>query len=270
MNIKILVDEIKRKQSFLCVGLDTVAEKLPEGFSKDIKGMLAFNKEIIEATKELAVSYKINTAFYEALGKEGWDLLESTRNLLPDNTFNIADAKRGDIGNTSSMYAKAFFETLDFDALTVAPYMGFDSVEPFLRYDNKVTIVLGLTSNQGSTDFQTNEQIKPPLYETVLKKVSSWGTTDNLMFVIGATKAQKLEDIRKIVPNHFLLIPGVGAQGGSTEEVCEHGMNKNGGLLINSSRGILYASNKSDFAEAAHREAKKIADDSSNFIKGRM
>lgn len=240
------------------MGLDTVAEKLPNGFSKDVKGMLQFNKEIIEATKDIAVSYKVNTAFYEALGKEGWDLLEATRQLLPDHTFNIADAKRGDIGNTSKMYAKAFFDSLDFDALTVAPYMGYDSVEPFLQFENKVTIVLGLTSNKGSIDFQTNPMYDPPLYETVLKRVSSWGNSNNLMFVVGATKAEKLADIRNILPKHFLLIPGVGAQGGNASDVCKYGMNSDGGLLINSSRGILYASQGDDFAEAARAEAMKI------------
>lgn len=250
----------------LCVGLDTVAEKLPIGFSKDLKGMLEFNKQIIEATKDYAVSYKVNTAFYEALGKEGWELLEQTRALLPDNTFNIADAKRGDIGNTSSMYAKAFFEQLDFDALTVAPYMGHDSVEPFLQFEDKVTIVLGLTSNRGSSDFQTLGSYQPPLYQTVLETVSSWGSTENLMFVIGATKAEKLQEIRSIVPDHFLLIPGVGAQGGSATDVCEYGMNSQGGLLINSSRGILYASSGEDFAEAAASQARLIAEDTATYI----
>lgn len=266
MKIEQLIKQIKSRQSLLCVGLDTAAEKLPEGFSRDVKGMLAFNKEIIDATKDLAVSYKINTAFYEALGKEGWDLLESTRKLLPSDTFNIADAKRGDIGNTSAMYAKAFFNSLDFDAITVAPYMGFDSVEPFLQFKDKVTIVLGLTSNKGSLDFQTTPEYAPPLYETVLRKVSQWGSPDNLMFVIGATKASKLKEIRSIVPDHFLLIPGVGAQGGSATEVCEHGLNMNGGLLINSSRGILYASSKSDFAEAARREAHVLQQETASFV----
>lgn len=229
--------------------------------------MLQFNKEIIDATKDIAVSYKVNTAFYEALGKRGWDLLEATRELLPDHTFNIADAKRGDIGNTSKMYAKAFFQTLDFDALTVAPYMGFDSVEPFLQFDNKVTIVLGLTSNKGSMDFQTNPLYTPPLYETVLEKVASWGNSNNLMFVIGATKAEKLAEIRKILPHHFFLIPGVGAQGGNATDVCTYGLNSKGGLLINSSRGILYASSGNDFAEAAREEAIKIKQETEHFLK---
>lgn len=250
----------------LCVGLDTAMDKLPSGFQSNTQGMLNFNREIIDATKDLAVSYKINTAFYEALGKEGWDLLEKTRALLPDHTFNIADAKRGDIGNTSSMYAKAFFDNLDFDGLTVAPYMGYDSVEPFLRYTNKVTIVLGLTSNMGSADFQTNELYNPPLFETVLTKIANWAPAENLMFVVGATKANMLSQIRKLVPDHFLLIPGVGAQGGSTDEVCSFGTNRNGGLLINSSRGIIYASSGSDFKEAARKEASKIAESTAKYL----
>ncbi len=259
MNVKELVQEIRKKKSFLCVGLDTDISKLPSSISKDASGILEFNKQIIEATKDYAVAYKLNTAFYEQLGSEGWKILEKTREMLPSNVLSIADAKRGDIGNTSTMYAKAFFETMDFDALTVAPYMGFDSVEPFLKFDNKITIVLGLTSNKGSLDFQTNERYNPPLYKTVLERVSSWGSTDNLMFVVGATKATALQEIRSIVPDHFLLIPGVGAQGGSAVEVCENGTNNHGGLLINSSRGIIYASPNEDFAEVARREAEMLA-----------
>jgi len=241
------------------VGLDTDITKLPEGISKDTEGILQFNKEIINATKDFAVSYKINTAFYEQLGSKGWNIIEKTREMIPSNTLSIADAKRGDIGNTSTMYAKAFFETMDFDALTVAPYMGYDSVEPFLKFNNKITIVLGLTSNKGSADFQTNPICDPPLYKTVLERISKWGTPENLMFVIGATKAEALVEIRQIVPDHFLLIPGVGAQGGSAREVCKNGKNALGGLLINSSRGIIYASSGRDFAEAARAEAQKLA-----------
>jgi len=241
------------------VGLDTDITKLPEGISKDTEGILQFNKEIINATKDFAVSYKINTAFYEQLGSKGWNIIEKTREMIPSNTLSIADAKRGDIGNTSTMYAKAFFETMDFDALTVAPYMGYDSVEPFLKFNNKITIVLGLTSNKGSADFQTNPICDPPLYKTVLERISKWGTPENLMFVIGATKAEALVKIRQIVPDHFLLIPGVGAQGGSASEVCKNGKNALGGLLINSSRGIIYASSGRDFAEAARAEAQKLA-----------
>ena len=205
MNVAQLTDEIKSKKSYLCVGLDTDISKLPEGISKDADGILAFNREIIEATKDYAVSYKLNTAFYEQLGSKGWEILEKTREMIPSNILSIADAKRGDIGNTSTMYAKAFFETMDFDALTVAPYMGYDSVEPFLKFNNKITIVLGLTSNKGSADFQTNPIYNPPLYKTVLERISQWGTPENLMFVIGATKAKALVEIRKIVPDHFLL-----------------------------------------------------------------
>jgi orotidine-5'-phosphate decarboxylase len=259
VNVSQLIAEIKSKRSYLCVGLDTDIGMLPTGFSKDTDGILAFNKEIIAATKEFAVAYKINTAFYEQLGSKGWQVLEKTKELIPINTLSIADAKRGDIGNTSTMYAKAFFETMDFDALTVAPYMGFDSVEPFLKFDKKITIVLGLTSNMGSADFQTNTLYTPPLYKTVLEKVARWGNPDNLMFVVGATKAAALTEIRTIVPNHFLLVPGVGAQGGSAAEVCENGKNDIGGLLINSSRGIIYASGGADFAERASQEAKKLA-----------
>jgi len=259
VNVAQLINEIKVKKSYLCVGLDTDITKLPDGISKNAQGILDFNKEIINATKDYAVSYKLNTAFYEQLGSEGWKVLEKTREMLPSNVLSIADAKRGDIGNTSTMYAKAFFETMDFDALTVAPYMGLDSVEPFLKFDNKITIVLGLTSNKGSLDFQTNERYNPPLYKTVLERVSSWGSMENLMFVVGATKAEALKEIREIVPDHFLLIPGVGAQGGSAVEVCENGKNSNGGLLINSSRGIIYASSGKDFAEAARAKAKEIA-----------
>ena len=241
------------------MGLDTDITKLPLGISKDTEGILQFNKEIINATKDFAVSYKINTAFYEQLGSKGWEIIEKTREMIPSNTLSIADAKRGDIGNTSAMYAKAFFETMDFDALTVAPYMGYDSVEPFLKFNNKITIVLGLTSNKGSADFQTNPIYNPPLYKTVLERISQWGTPENLMFVIGATKAEALVEIRKIVPDHFLLIPGVCAQGGNANEVCRNGKNNLGGLLINSSRGIIYASSGRDFAEAARAEAKKLA-----------
>ena len=250
---------IKLKQSYLCVGLDTDIERLPDGFSKDYNGIVNFNKEIIEATKDYAVAYKMNTAFYEQHGSDGWKALEKTRDLLPTNVLSIADAKRGDIGNTSRMYAKAFFETLSFDAVTVAPYMGIDSVEPFLEFNNKYTIVLGLTSNKGSQNFQTNPIYEPHLYKTVLKTIKDWGSVDNLMFVVGATKANSLKEIRKIIPNHFLLIPGVGAQGGNAIEVCQNGKNSNGGLLINSSRGIIYASSDKNFAETARQKAKELA-----------
>lgn len=259
MDSQKLKEAIKSKQSYLCVGLDTDIARLPQGFSKDFRGVIDFNKEIIDATKDYAVAYKMNTAFYEQLGGDGWKALEKTRELLPNNVLSIADAKRGDIGNTSKMYAKAFFETLDFDALTVAPYMGIDSVEPFLEFKNKYTIVLGLTSNKGSQNFQTNPLYEPSLYKTVLNTIKGWGTIDNLMFVVGATKSDSLKEIRAIIPDHFLLIPGVGAQGGSATEVCENGKNSNGGLLINSSRGIIYASSDKNFADVARQKAKEIA-----------
>ena len=261
MNLTSLVNEIKSKQSFLCVGLDTDVRKLPDGIEKNEAGILTFNKAIIDATKDFAVAYKINTAFYEHLGAAGWRVMEETRKYIPDSILKIADAKRGDIGNTSTMYAEAFFNTLDFDAVTVAPYMGYDSVQPFLEFKDKFTIVLGLTSNKGSVDFQTNPMYDPPLYQTVLNQISNWGTPENLMFVVGATKAEKLQEIRSIIPDHFLLIPGVGAQGGNASEVCINGKNNKGGLLINSSRGIIYSSNGTDFAEQAHEAASKLAEE---------
>ncbi|MEK9601060.1 MAG: orotidine-5'-phosphate decarboxylase [Bacteroidota bacterium] len=259
MDSQAIREIIKSKQSYLCVGLDTDIARLPDGFSKDYRGIIDFNREIVNATKDYAVAYKLNTAFYEQLGKNGWKALEKTRDLLPSDVLSIADAKRGDIGNTSKMYAKAFFETLNFDAVTVAPYMGIDSVEPFLEFNNKYTIVLGLTSNKGSQNFQTNPLYKPSLYKTVLHTVKGWGSIDNLMFVVGATKADSLKEIREIIPDHFLLIPGVGAQGGNATEVCENGKNSNGGLLINSSRGIIYASSEKNFADVARQKAKEIA-----------
>lgn len=259
-----LIEEIKRKKSFLCVGLDTAIEKLPKGIEKSPAGMLQFNRAIIEATKDFAVAYKLNTAFYEHLGSDGWNVLQETQKALPSSAFSIADAKRGDIGNTSTMYAKAFFETLNFDAVTVAPYMGRDSIQPFLEFKDKTTIVLGLTSNAGSADFQT-KNAENPLYKDVLRTISTWGDLQNLMFVVGATKADKLKEIRTLVPEHFLLIPGVGAQGGSAVEVCENGMNQNGGLLINSSRGIIYASSEEDFAEKAKEAASRLAAETQPF-----
>ncbi|HEX2683075.1 MAG TPA: orotidine-5'-phosphate decarboxylase, partial [Ferruginibacter sp.] len=232
-----------------------------------------FNKQIIDATQDLCVAYKINTAFYEILGSKGWDAMERTVNYIPKDQFIIADAKRGDIGNTSTQYAKAFFETLDFDAVTVAPYMGEDSVKPFLEFANKWAIVLGLTSNAGSTDFeqlqvvgQATSNVGEYLYETVLKKVSSWGTQDNLMFVVGATKASDLESIRKIIPDHFLLVPGVGFQGGSLEEVSKYGMNKDCGLLVNASRAIIYASGKEDFAAEARTIAQQYQSEMATYL----
>lgn len=257
MTIAELIEEINRKKSFLCVGLDSHLEKTPAHLGNNVNALIEFNKGIIEATHEYAVSYKINTAFYEQYGAKGWEAMEETLKLIPENCFTIADAKRGDIGNTSSMYAKAFLQNMDFDSITVAPYMGRDSVEPFMQF-GKVVIVLGLTSNAGSADFQTLRSDDKYFYEHVLEGASKWGNPDNMMFVTGATKAESLADIRKIIPDHFLLVPGVGAQGGSLEKVIEYGMNDRCGLLVNSSRGIIYASSETDFAEAAGKEAQKI------------
>lgn len=251
MDRKYLIQQIREKESYLCVGLDTNIEKIPEHLQTHPDAVFEFNKQIIDATKDLCVGYKINTAFYEADGVKGWETLEKTVDYIPSTHFKIADAKRGDIGNTSSRYAKAFFETIPFDALTVAPYMGSDSVKPFLDYEKKWTIVLGLTSNEGSKDFQQQRIHGKYLYEEVIKKTSEWGTKDNLMFVVGATKANDLESIRKIIPDHFLLIPGVGFQGGSLSEVSKYGMNADCGLLVNVSRAIIYAGRKKNFAEEA-------------------
>jgi len=255
MNRKYLIQQIKEKKSYLCVGLDTDITKIPAHLQSHPDAVFEFNKQIIEATRDLCVAYKINTAFYEAEGAKGWETLEKTANYIPHTHFRIADAKRGDIGNTSHQYAKAFFETISFDAITVAPYMGSDSVRPFLDYEDKWTIVLGLTSNEGSKDFQQQRINENFLYEEVIRKTSEWGTPDNLMFVVGATKAEDLSGIRKIIPDHFLLIPGVGFQGGSLAEVSKNGLNKDCGLLINVSRAIIYAGKKEDFA----KEARAIA-----------
>jgi orotidine-5'-phosphate decarboxylase len=256
-----LIKQIFETKSYLCIGLDTDITKIPKHLQTSADGVFKFNKAIIDATKDLCVSYKINTAFYEALGVKGWEAMEKTVNYIPSTHFKIADAKRGDIGNTSSQYAKAFFDTeasgLNFDAITVSPYMGEDSIKPFLEYENKWTIVLGLTSNAGAKDFEM-QKISDDiyLYEKVLKEVSKWGTPENLMFVIGATQAQQLSSIRKIIPDNFLLIPGIGAQGGSLKEVSKSAMTKDCGLLVNISREIIYASGKENFAEAA----KKVAE----------
>jgi orotidine-5'-phosphate decarboxylase len=258
MNRAALIQEIERKQSLLCVGLDTDMDKLPAGIDKSIEGMIRFNKAIIEATAPYAVSYKVNTAFYEQYGQEGWACLEETLKLIPDNCLSIADAKRGDIGNTSSMYARAFFKRLNFDAITVAPYMGEDSLKPFFEFEDKWVICLGLTSNAGSKDFQILNYNGKHLYETVMQTVSQWGNPNNLMFVTGATKASDLKAIREQLPEHFFLVPGVGAQGGTVKDVCDNAMTEFGGLLINASRSILYASNGEDFAEKAKEEALKL------------
>ena len=261
MNTENLISEIRKKQSFLCVGLDVDLDKIPEFLLKEEDPIFSFNKAIIDATHKYTVAYKPNTAFYEAYGLKGWKSLGKTINYLNENypeIFTIADAKRGDIGNTSSRYAKAFFEDLGFDSITVAPYMGKDSVEPFLAFENKHTILLALTSNEGAFDFQTKSVGKEELYKQVLKTSKQWSNGENLMYVVGATKAEYFADIRKIIPNSFLLVPGVGAQGGNLKEVCKYGLAENVGLLINSSRGIIYASKNSDFADAAAQEAMKM------------
>ncbi|MBC7424719.1 MAG: orotidine-5'-phosphate decarboxylase [Ferruginibacter sp.] len=250
-----LIDQIQQKKSYLCVGLDTDFDKIPKHLQSHPDAIFEFNKQIIDATQDLCVAYKINTAFYEVLGAKGWDIIERTINYIPKEHFTIADAKRGDIGNTSTQYAKAFFETLQFDSITVAPYMGEDSVRPFLAFNDKWAIVLGLTSNSGSSDFEQQKIGDEYLYEKVLKTVSSWGSPDNLMFVIGATKASGFTDIRKIIPHHFLLVPGVGFQGGSLQEVSKYGLNEDCGLLVNASRAIIYASEKEDFAVEARAVA---------------
>ena len=261
MTTQQLIEQINKKKSFLCIGLDVDLNKIPEFLLKEEDPIFAFNKAVIEATHHLCVAYKPNTAFYEAYGLKGWKALEKTIKYLNEkypNIFTIADAKRGDIGNTSSMYAKAFFEDLGFDSVTVAPYMGKDSVEPFLAFENKHTILLALTSNQGAFDFQTQKVDDQELYKQVLETSKTWENSENLMYVVGATKAEYFKDIRKIVPNSFLLVPGVGAQGGNLQDVCKYGMNDNIGLLINSSRGIIYASKKNDFAQAAAEKAKEL------------
>jgi orotidine-5'-phosphate decarboxylase len=280
MTRKQLVEQIKLKGSYLCVGLDTDITKIPKHLQSNPDAVFEFNKQIIDATSDLCVAYKINTAFYEAMGLKGWEAMERTVNYISKDHFIIADAKRGDIGNTSTQYAKAFFETLNFDAVTVAPYMGEDSVKPFLEFENKWAIVLGLTSNPGSKDF---EQLKivgqatnnggDYLYESVLKKVSSWGDPSNLMFVVGATKASDLADIRKIIPDHFLLVPGVGFQGGSLKEVSKYGMIKDTsttaqcGLLVNASRAIIYAGEKEDFAIEAKAIAQQYQTEMATYLK---
>lgn len=254
-----LYHQIQLKKSFLCVGLDTDINRIPRHLLDTKDPVFEFNKQIIDATHDLCVAYKPNIAFYEALGAKGWESLEKTLDYIPKNHFTIADAKRGDIGNTSRLYAKAFFETMDFDSVTVAPYMGEDSVKPFLEFDNKWVILLALTSNKGSNDFQfTTQEDGQPLYEKVMRKAMEWGTPENLMFVIGATHPEKFAEIRAIAPDNFLLVPGIGAQGGDLQGVMNYGSNNMGGLLINSSRGIIFAGNGEDFAEKARAAAFKM------------
>ncbi len=268
-----LIEQIRKKQSYLCVGLDTDITKIPKHLLSEPDPVFAFNKAIIDATKDLCVAYKINTAFYEALGLKGWEAMEKTVRYIGDDHFKIADAKRGDIGNTSDQYAKAFFEALPFDSVTVAPYMGEDSVKPFLQYAGKWAIVLGLTSNAGAKDFELKKLIREDtnqggrfLYESVLQKVSEWGTPDNLMFVVGATQADEFINIRKLTPDHFYLVPGVGAQGGSLKDISEKAMNKDCGILVNASRAIIYASAEEDFAEAARAIALQYQDEMVSYL----
>ncbi len=267
-----LFENIKKKESFLCVGLDTDINKIPRFLLETTDPIFAFNKEIIDATHKYTVAYKPNLAFYESMGVSGWNSLEKTVNYIRYNypgIFIIADAKRGDIGNTSNMYAKAFFDTMDFDSVTVAPYMGEDSVKPFMTYVDKWVILLALTSNKGAADFQYMTENDEKLFERVIKKSKEWGTEENLMYVVGATKAEKLKEIRDIIPNHFLLVPGVGAQGGSLKEVAENGLNDKCGLLVNSSRGIIYSSSETDFAEKAGIAAKEVQEEMSGLLKAK-
>jgi len=264
-----LVEEIKKKQSFLCVGLDVDLDKIPQHLLTFEDPIFEFNKQLIDATHHLTVAYKPNIAFYEAYGIKGWQSLQKTIEYLNNNypnIFTIADAKRGDIGNTSTRYAKAFFEDLNFDSITVAPYMGSDSVEPFLALKDKFTIMLALTSNIGGLDFQTLKIENEELYKHVLKKSLTWNNSDNLMYVVGATRPEYFAEIRKIIPDHFLLVPGVGAQGGSLSEVCTYGLNKDIGLLINSTRGIIYASSGKDFALKAQEKALELQQEMKKYI----
>lgn len=269
MNTEQLIAQIRSKQSFLCIGLDVDWNKIPDHLKQTADPIFEFNKAIIDATHDLAVAYKPNMAFYEAHGLAGWQSLEKTINYLNTNypeQFTIADAKRGDIGNTSSMYAKAFLQDLQFDSITVAPYMGKDSVEPFLAFEDKHTILLALTSNEGAFDFQTQMLDGEEFYKKVIATSKSWKNSRNLMYVVGATKAEYFAEIRKLIPDSFLLVPGVGAQGGSLAEVCKYGMNSQVGLLVNSSRGIIYASAGEDFAEKAREEALKLQQEMASLL----
>ena len=270
MNKKELLQQIRDKKSFLCIGLDTDISKLPAHFKNSADPVYEFNKAIIEATSEFCVAYKPNIAFYESMGPAGWESLRKTLECIPDNILTIADAKRGDIGNTSAMYAKTFFEQYDFDAITVAPYMGNDSVTPFLEFKDKWVILLALTSNTGALDFQM-EQVSESerVFEKVLKVSKQWGSAENMMYVVGATRDILFSDVRRVVPDHFLLVPGLGTQGGNLQDVCRHGMNDECGLLVNASRSIIYASSGTDFATAAATEAGKIQLEMEQLLRAR-
>ncbi len=268
MNRQELYAQILAKRSYLCVGLDTDLDRIPKHLLEYDDPIFEFNKRIIDATQDLCVAYKPNIAFYETEGAPGWEALQKTLAYIPDSHFTIADAKRGDIGNTSKRYASAFFEKLSFDSVTVAPYMGVDSVSPFLEFDHKWVILLALTSNKGSQDFQMTTQAETgmPLYEKVMRKAKSWGSTNQMMFVVGATHPEKFKEIRRIAPEHFLLVPGIGAQGGDLQKVSEYGWNSHGGLLVNSSRGILYAGDGENFAEAARAAALNLQQQMATFM----
>ncbi len=267
MNRKQLIQQINKKKSYLCVGLDSDISKIPPHLLKYKNPILEFNKQIIDATQDVCVAYKPNLAFYEIYGAKGWEILEKTINHIPDNIFKIADAKRGDIGNTSNMYAKAFLENMSFDSITIAPYMGEDSIKPFLEIKNKWVIVLGLTSNKGAQDFQFLKSNKKPLYQNVMEKCMQYGTSENMMFVIGATHEEMFKDIRQFCPDHFFLVPGVGAQGGDLKKLSQYGMNKDCGLLVNATRSIIYASNGKDFAEKAREEALRMQKEMKIYLK---
>lgn len=263
-----LFSQIQQKSSFLCVGLDPDLEKIPAHLRTEPDPIFSFCKAIIEETADFAVAYKPNIAFFEALGAKGWETLAKVAEIMPKDVFTIADAKRGDIGNTSKLYAKAFFESMDFDSVTVAPYMGQDSVTPFLEFENKWVILLVLTSNVGSLDFQLiSDQNGKPLYKSVIEKSQEWGSPENLMYVVGATRGELIGEVRKVAPENFFLVPGVGAQGGSLSDVARFGMNSNCGLLVNSSRGIIYASGEKDFAKVARIEAKKLQEEMKSLLE---
>lgn len=267
MNREQLFDQIKKKKSYLCVGLDTDLEKIPKHLLKSDDPVFEFNKQIIDATKDFAIAYKPNVAFYEALGAKGWGSLKKTLDYIPKECFTIADAKRGDIGNTSTLYAKAFFSNMSFDAITVAPYMGEDSVKPFLEFHDKWVILLVHTSNKGADDIQLLQtRFGRFVYEEVIHTSQHWATPDQMMYVVGATKADKIRNIRSLAPNHFLLVPGVGAQGGDLAAVSHAGLNSQAGLIVNSSRSIIYASSKEDFAEAARKEAQNVQHEMSQLL----